>query len=48
MNDLVEISKTEALATNGGGWLYDLYRIVVEEKDDFVKGFNEGLNKGIF
>lgn len=46
-NKVVEIDNQEAVAINGGGWLYDLYRIVVEEKDDFVKGFNESFKNGI-
>lgn len=47
-NNLIEFDSKEAAIINGGGWLYDLYKIVVVEKDDFVKGFKEGLNKGIF
>ncbi|MEM8509689.1 MAG: hypothetical protein AAF717_17790 [Bacteroidota bacterium] len=47
-NNLKKINLDEAMATNGGGWLYDLYRIVLEEKDDFIKGFKDGLNNGIF
>ncbi len=46
--NLTEIDKKSAAQINGGGWLYDLYKIVVEEKDSFVKGFKEGLEKGIF
>ncbi len=47
-NKIIEIDKKDAAKINGGGLLYDLYKIVVEEKDDFIKGFKEGLKKGIF
>ncbi len=41
--NLVEISKKEAATLNGGGILYDIYRIAVEEKEDFVKGLKAGF-----
>ncbi len=46
--NLIEIDNNEAATINGGGWLYDLYRIIVEEKDDFLEGLNAGFNKGFF
>ena len=45
-NNVVEINKREAAAINGGGWPYDIYRIVVEEKDDFIKGLKAGFKNG--
>ena len=45
---LIEIDSNESSTINGGGWLYDFYKIIVEEKDDFVSGLKEGLEKGIF
>ncbi|MEO0570335.1 MAG: hypothetical protein AAF039_01435 [Bacteroidota bacterium] len=47
-NNLNELTLGELQVLNGGGWLYDLYRIVVSERDDFVNGFNDGLKNGIF
>lgn len=47
-NKLTEIENSELMMINGGGWLYDLYRIIVEEKDDFVAGFKDGFNNGAF
>jgi len=47
-SQLVELDNKEALGINGGGWLYDLYRIILEEKDDFVEGVKEGLNNSPF
>lgn len=48
MQNLIELKKNETQEVNGGGWLYDIYRIIVEEKDDFVAGLHGGYNKGIF
>ncbi len=45
-NNVVEINKREAAAINGGGILYDAYRIFVEEKDDFFKGLKAGFKNG--
>ncbi len=45
-NNVVEINKREAAAINGGGVLYDVYRIVVEEKDDFFNGLKAGFKNG--
>ena len=47
-NNLNELTASEQQTLNGGGLLYDLYRIAVAEKDDFVKGFNNALKNGIF
>ncbi len=47
-NRLIEIEDNELQLINGGGWLYDLYRIIIEEKDDFVAGFKDGYNNGAF
>ncbi|UJH66960.1 hypothetical protein [Allomuricauda sp. SCSIO 65647] len=46
-NNMIELSSKEAVELNGGGWLYDLYRIVMAEANDFVGGFKDGLNNGI-
>ncbi|MBO0340899.1 hypothetical protein [Flagellimonas profundi] len=45
---LKELNSKELADINGGGWLYDTYRIVVEEAGDFVKGFKDGLENGLF
>lgn len=41
---LQNLTQKEILELNGGGFLYDLYRILKEEGEDFVKGFREGYN----
>jgi hypothetical protein len=47
-NNLIALHGKEATEINGGGGLYDLYKIIVEEADDFVEGFKYGLKNGIF
>lgn len=48
MENLIELKDCETQQLNGGGWLYDLYRIVLAEKDDFLAGVEKGYKKGIF
>jgi len=43
-----ELTVKELTDINGGGWLYDVYRIVLEESADFADGFKDGLENGLF
>jgi len=47
-NNFIELEKNELININGGGIIYDIYRIIKEEGEDFAKGFKDGLNKGAF
>lgn len=47
-NKLIELNFDDKSKVNGGGFLYDVYRITVAEGRDFIKGFKEGLQRGIF
>ncbi|MCR9066831.1 MAG: hypothetical protein NXI00_22865 [Cytophagales bacterium] len=47
-SELKELNVKELTDINGGGILYDIYRIIVEERDDFIKGFKDGMENGLF
>ncbi|MGB5170851.1 hypothetical protein [Eudoraea sp.] len=46
--NIIELDKKEAAKINGGGWLYDMYKIYVAEEPYIWAGFKKGLNKGFF
>ena len=47
-SNLTEINSEEALQINGGGLIKDIYDIILAETDDFVKGFKNAYNNGVF
>ncbi|WP_276391519.1 hypothetical protein [Eudoraea chungangensis] len=47
-HNIIELNTEENLAVNGGGIIYDLYRIYMAEEPYIWQGFKKGLNKGFF
>ena len=47
MENIKELSKIELTEIHGGGLLYDAYRIIKAEGQDFWNGLKKGFTEGI-
>ncbi len=47
-NSWTELKSSDLKAIDGGGYIYDLYRIYVAEEGDFASGFARGFTRGFF